>query len=360
MRTLLGPSRPISAFAFFALCAASTQSIASDCETHFKEMRTEDGGRLYTTDVRYPSVDSRKVLDQFSSLAKQRGYIVISPADVSGDIATLGIAKPPAPGPIMITANPAASVVSVTSMVPAGAHADPVHERTVVCDLLSGFDAATHGRPVAAARNTSGEDENDASRTTLPTAIPSVNLVSPKSRFDAAAARAALKPGNAAIRGQACGGAANGALAYASSVALFPATPYLEELLRLEKTSRPGRDTLVPEPDALTIRMVAKADSEGRFQFSRMKPGRYYLTTTIGGVFGATRDVQVGRVEDAFGGANVYAKQDYTFDAESSIGKFVSVGQDGEIVTVLMQPPISANPFRKGMRGSILGCHRLP
>lgn len=352
--------RRLPALAFFALCAVSTQGAAAGCESRFQEMRASDGGRLYTSAIPSTSGDPRKILDIFANVAKQRGYIVISPADVSGDVETLGIAKPPAPGPVMITANARASLVMVTSMVPAGSRADAVHERSVVCDLVNAFHAATHGSAGATARAAAHEDpSDDPSRTTLPTAIPKVNLVEPKSRFDAVGAREALKPGTSVIRGQACGGV-KGAMAYASSVALFPATPYLEELLRLEKSAKAGRDRIVRDPDVLEVRMVAKTDAKGHFQFSRMKPGRYYLMTTISGLFGATRDVQVGRVEDAYGGANVYAKQDYTFDASSTIGKFVTVGRDGDVVDVTLQPPITANPFHRGMSGSVLGCRRLP
>ena len=358
MNPWTGPRGLVAALVFSALLALPALGHAADCESGFREMRTGDGGRLFTTIVPYPSVNARKVLERFRSVAAQRGYIVISPADFSQSVATLGIAKPPAPGPVMVTADPAESLVSVTSIVPNGAAADAAHERSVVCGLLAAFDASDDGRRgTAAAAREAADESSDPSRTTLPTAIPKVNLLEPKSRFDAAAAREALKPGNAVIRGQACGGM-NGALAYASSVVLLPATPYLEELLDLEKKAKSGRDSIVPEPEALSTRMVAKADAEGRFQFSRMKPGRYYLTTTIAGLFGGTRDVQVGRVEDAYGGANVYAKQDYTGGAESAIGKFVTV-RDGETISVTLQPPISANPFHRGMRGSILGCHRL-
>lgn len=360
MKSMIEPRRLLTVLVFCALSGVSTRGMAATCESGFREIRDSDGGHIYTTIVPYPSVDSRKVLGQFSRLATQLGYVVIAPADYSSNVAVLGIAKSPAPGPIVVTADPTESLVTVTSLVPPGARADAVHERTVVCDLLAAFDAANQGRPVGAARAASTDDDlTDSSRTQLPTAIPRVNLLSPKSRFDAVAARNALKPGNAVIRGQACG-MLSGAIAYASHVSLFPATPYLEELLRLEKTAKPGRDQVAPEPEALKVMMTAKADARGRFQFSKMKPGRYYLMTTVGGTFGASRDVQIGRVEDNFGGANVYAKQDYTFDANSTIGKFVTVNDDGAVVDVRLQPPISANPFRRGMRGSILGCTQLP
>lgn len=352
--------RVLPAVAFSALCMMSFQSRAANCESGFREVRAADGGHLFTSIVPYPSVNARRVLEDFTKLATQRGYTVVAPADFSRTVATLGIAKAPARGPILVTADPSASLVSVTSIIPAGAPADAAHERTVVCGLLAAYDAGAPGGPVAPAHAAAADDEiEDASRTTLPVAIPTVNLLEPKSKFEAAAARDALKPGSSSIRGQACGGV-KGAMAYASSVALYPATPYLEELLRLEKAAKPGRDQVTPDPDALKIRMVAKADSEGRFQFSKMKPGRYYLTAGISGLFGGSRDVQVGRVEDAYGGANVYAKQDYTFDAASTVAKFVTVSNDGDIVDVTLQPPITANPFHRGMSGSILGCHRLP
>lgn len=353
--------RRLCATVFFAFCAISAQARATKCDDGFREMRAADGGRLFVTIVPYASVDAHRVLADFTQLATRRGYMVIAPADFSKTVATLGIAKPPAPGPILVTADPSTSLISVTSMVPAGSPADPAHERSVVCGLLAAYDASLgSGSGPATPAASRRDDYEDSSRTTLPTAVPTLNLIEPKAKFEMEAARDALRPGSSVIRGQACGGVKTGAVAYASSVALFPATPYLEELLRLEKSAKPGRDQVVPDPDALSIRMVAKADAEGRFQFSKMKPGRYYLTTTISGLFGGTRDVQIGRVTDAYGSADVYAKQDYTFDASKTIGKFVTVGRDGDVIDVTLQPPITANPFHRGLSGSILGCRRLP
>ena len=63
---------------------------------------------------------------------------------------------------------------------------------------------------------------------------------------------------------------------------------------------------------------------------------------------------------DASRTTDVYARQDYTFDAASTTGKYVTVSGDGDVVDVTLQPPITPNPFHRGMSGSILGCHRLP
>lgn len=353
-----GLRRLSAAFVFSLLLTGPIPSLAGDCESQFREVQAADGSRGYISTAPHEVNDARSVLEQFAGVAKQHGYVVIAPPDVSRQVATLGIARSSAPGPMMVTADPAGSAVSVTSIVPAGVSADPARERAAVCSLLAAFQAASPSQVATHADHGRNDGFDDPSRTSLPRATPKVNQLSPRSRFDAAAARAALQPGSSVIRGQACGGI-NTELAYASSVTLFPVTPYLEELLALQKKAKPGRDSVTAEPEALTTRMVAEADTEGRFQFSKMRPGRYYLTTTVTGVFGATRDVQVGRVESGFGSANVYAKQQYTYDAESTIGKFVTVKEDGEVVTVTLQPPISANPFRRGMHGSILGCRRL-
>jgi len=117
---------------------------------------------------------------------------------------------------------------------------------------------------------------------------------------------------------------------------------------------------MVPDPAVFETRMGATANSMGEFQFSQMKPGRYFVTTQISSVLGGSRDVYAGSVQGAYGSANVYRAESYTFGAEKEMSEYIDVRNDGDVVKVTLQPSISVNPFRCGLTGSLLGCRQLP
>lgn len=339
------------------LAIAPATAYASDCISNFKELKAPDGATFYMTTSAYPALDPRAALEQYRAIATADGYMVFSPPDHRAPNPSMGIGKPPSPHPVSITVDPAASTVSLASIVAPGQRASATDERARLCALVAEFEAR---RPGGAPRQ-SAEERAMQARTTLPAPVASLRILEPTAPFDAAVAKAALGPGSSVIRGQACAFYMN-TLAYAagSKVLLYPATPHLEQAVQLAKKAKAGRDQVVPDPAALTTRMEATANERGEFQFSQMKPGRYYLTTRIAAAFSGTRDVYAGRVEDGFGAANVYRSEGFTVDAASELGEFVDVRRDGDVVKVTLQPPVSMNPFRKGMGGSILGCRQLP
>lgn len=334
---------------------------ASTCTSNFKEMKLQDGGTFYTTMSAYPSLDIRKALEQYRAIVTEDGYMVVSAPDYRAESPSLVAGKPPSPNPVAIMADPKTSSISLTTIVAAGERANPAEERTRLCTLMAEFEARRAGGGSSRGTRETAARLEDESRTAMPEAIQSLRMLEPKAPFDKAAAKTALEPGHSTIRGQACA-FGNGQITYPAGeeVYLYPATPYWEELVKLSKKAKPGKEQVVPEPDALATRMVAKANAKGEFQFSRMKPGRYFVMTTVSALLGGSRDVYAGRVDTNYGSANVYTKEDYTVGAENELSEFVNVRNDGDTVKVTLQPPVSANPFRKGLGGSILGCHRLP
>lgn len=341
-----------------AVAWPSLGAAAPSCTSAFTELKAPDGATFYRTASSYPGLDVRQALEQYRKIATDDGYLLVTQPDATAAIPSMGIAKPPSPHPTAIMVDRASSSISLTTIVAPGQRVDAAAERTRLCGLVAQFEA---GRAGTRAPRETAEQAQQRSRTTIPEAIPSVRVVSPGAVFDAAAAKAALAPGRSVIRGQACA-SYNGAIAFASGsqVFLYPATPYLEEFIRLSKKAKPGRDQLVPEPEALSTRMEATANAKGEFQFSQMKPGRYFLLTSISALLGGTHDVYAGRVENNYASANVYRAEEYTFDDASQLSQFVDVRRDGDVVKVTLQPPITPNPFHHGLRGSILGCHALP
>lgn len=332
---------------------------STSCESAFQEISNPDGATFYMTSSVYPGLDMRAAFERYRRIATDDGYRLLSTPNYNDAVPSLGIARPPSPNPTAIMIDPKSSSIAVTMIVGPGERVDPAAERTRLCGLVAAYDAASGGTP-RSAREIADEQQMQA-RTRLPPPVSSVRVISPRAAFDVHAAKAALEPGHSVIRGQACA-SYNGQVAFASGekVLLYPATPYLEEFIRLSKKAKPGREQVVPDPDAIATRMVATANSKGEFQFSQMKPGRYFVLTTISALLGGTHDVYAGRVDGTYGSANVYRSEGYTFGAENELSEFVDVGRDGDVVKVTLQPPISANPFRHGLRGSILGCHELP
>ncbi|MFZ5656384.1 MAG: hypothetical protein ACOY37_04895 [Pseudomonadota bacterium] len=341
--------------AIVVLAATQHAQAAAPCEDAFQELKAPDGATFNTTTIAYSETDARDVLDGFKAAATGMGYVVVSPPSYSGPTPTLGVGHPSSAHPVAITVNPRASTVSLTTIVAPGLKADAVAERARLCDLAAEFNARRTG-----GSRLTAEQQQLRARTSMPRPVESVRLLSPTTAFDPVAAKAALQPGRSVIRGQACGHW-NGAMALASgsTVLLYPATPHLEQVLKLEKRARAGKERVVPNPALFEVRMEAVANERGEFQFSQMRPGRYYVVTTLGATFTGTRDVYAGRVENGFGSANVYRSEGYTFTDEDQLGKFVEIGRDGEVVKVTLQPPVSANPFRRGMGGSILGCRQI-
>lgn len=67
---------------------------------------------------------------------------------------------------------------------------------------------------------------------------------------------------------------------YFMKVSLFPVTAYFAEYLNLEKEfGRKGKKRASITPEALSYRIITKVDgnNESTFEFTNLKPGKYYI-----------------------------------------------------------------------------------
>ena len=116
----------------------------------------------------------------------------------------------------------------------------------------------------------------------------------PKTVFDEALAKAALKPGNVEIKSVlvSCYGRGIGCIqgsvpVAGASVYLYPYTPYLEEYLAMQKKLtadiKRHRDyssvKIVVSPKLAEYRRTARSDEFGRYSFKDVKPGKYYIAS---------------------------------------------------------------------------------
>lgn len=118
--------------------------------------------------------------------------------------------------------------------------------------------------------------------------------------FDESAYSEFSKPGTGSISGRAILVGFTGGMRVCSEreVALDPETAFSSEWIKYEMM-RPGFYTADPDPRMLAHRRTTMADIEGRFEFTDVPEGRYYVTCNM---ITEMVLVVVGRV----GYANVY------------------------------------------------------
>ena len=355
-------ARGVDLFAMFlALTATPGLSVASDsCASNLHEETMRDGAQLYVASSTYEGLSVHQALDGVRIMATADGYLIATKPDYGSSSPSLGIGKPPSPAPTLIQIQPPAGI-SFTTIVPSGVHVDAQDVRKRLCALVDKFDS---GRPPVAGQHQPVEtavEKLEKSRTTIAVTKPSVNLLKPSVPFDLNAAKASLEPGRSIIRGQVCGAWRGNLVLGTRPVLLYPASAYLEQLVTLAKKAKPGKDQVLTDPDMVFARMEAKPNENGEFQFSKMKPGRYFLMTSISAILGGSRDVYAGHVTTGYGSANVYTTQNFSYGSDGEITRFVEVRKDGDKVKVTMQPSISINPLtaQRGLGGSIFGCSKL-
>jgi len=67
-----------------------------------------------------------------------------------------------------------------------------------------------------------------------------------------------------------------------SQILLFPVTPYLTEFLELKKKFNSRKKQATMSPVAFTYRIEGRfLDDKGTFQFTNLKPGKYYIISWI-------------------------------------------------------------------------------
>lgn len=165
---------------------------------------------------------------------------------------------------------------------------------------------------------------SNESRAQIRTEQPPDKII-PQTPFDEAAAKQSLAEGTSMIQGVACSITEGRVyMAENTTVTLYPDTPHLREWIKLGNDK--GFAVVRMSPAATKYRIEATTDEGGRFQFTKIKPGKYFLLS--------------------------YYKLDLTDGEENwtvgrSLERFVEIKNDGETIKIHLASD--------GRRNSILG-----
>ena len=123
-------------------------------------------------------------------------------------------------------------------------------------------------------------------------------------------------------------------------VTLIPVTPYFEEFYKLRKSHENKNTAVYMSEEAFKYRIDTTTDENGRFQFEKMKPGKYYIETILDFTAQGSYRQQVG-TEKGYNvyGSVVYSRpiyQTFFYDYETSSreSKFVEIKSDGQVIDI--------------------------
>lgn len=164
-----------------------------------------------------------------------------------------------------------------------------------------------------------------------PSSNPKLKILYPDQKFDAPQAKAALARGTSMIKGQVCS-FSNGKfhLAENTPITLFPMTPYFEAWYKL-KEDKEDKNTIVRlDMIALEHRIDSRTNSRGEFQFTEMKPGRYFVFAVNEFTDYVSRSEPSGTVYTPVGPGTVYEWRTYAYDKKKRIEKIVEIKSEGQ------------------------------
>ncbi|MDF2475148.1 MAG: hypothetical protein K0S24_631 [Sphingobacterium sp.] len=126
-----------------------------------------------------------------------------------------------------------------------------------------------------------------------------------------------------------------------SQILLFPVTPYFTEFLELKKKFNSRKKQATMSPVAFTYRIEGRfLDDKGTFQFTNLKPGKYYIISWIAFARQKTVAVQTGTSTSynvygyALGSSPIYEDYHYDVFIENEVSGFVEVKEAGAVVNV--------------------------
>lgn len=174
----------------------------------------------------------------------------------------------------------------------------------------------------------------------------------PQKFFDKNVTENALAFGKSTIRGTAfvnTGDWARPNKQYAKNktvVMLFPVTDYFAEWYELKKANKGSIVAMLPE--AFAYRLETETDEYGNFEFPKMKPGKYYLESTVDYVGTGIGQERIGTVVSSwygqvYGVTPVYENYYYNYDAQQKVNKIVEITQDGQLIEVKLKPKTFEN-----------------
>lgn len=233
----------------------------------------------------------------------------------------------------------------------------PVDEQGMK-DAVAAMQAAVAGIKASAAsvqasagsnRATAAGDASD--RGAAPAVADKRKVVTPKSVFDPAAINASmLSEGTATITGFTCGEIAGGLQAAPNqTITLFPYSTYLKESIDLIDANSYKGDKVRVDVDKRTFdtRLDGKTNFEGKFQFTRIKPGRYIIMA----IFEADATTYKAHPGSSYEPSTntMYTWTDYEqvdWHARSLLQADVTVKQDGQVVDgVVVKPMVRRGLF---------------
>lgn len=323
------------------LCSLTLR--AQTCEANLTSSGSQKDGLIFASSVSFSGLSSHSAIGQIKAIVASDPAFELGADSYQSNQGTLEVVQKATSKsrefPVYFTANDQGQV-TFKAVFPAGMGVKAADIGSYACGKwLDRLQTAGRG-------GTGAAEGAQLSRTVVPTAIePSVaadgsrtavpekplNVLRPGSTFDAAAAKAALEPGNSIIRGTACiRRAGNLILARNQHVYLYPSTPYLKEAMQLPAKAKRGIDRVEIDPAVIAARMDGMTNAKGQFQFSRMKPGEYYLITTMQSAISGVQDISSG---GSYTGPNeitfFHTLVPYTNHYGDILDKYVNVKSDG-------------------------------
>jgi hypothetical protein len=332
---LSGIQKPTTNESSVAPTAAGTAS----CQANFvTKGLIIPGGYQYMSYIFVPASSANSTLQQIKKAAEPRGYKVAEEKQVDDQEQVL-LTAAPKDNPIAVSVNMKNGHVGIGMQAPQGQPMFSQAARDTLCGLLGQGTDSVAGRsepPSQAASADRGAVPEPGSRTAAPE--QQLNVLRPSGMFDLAGAKAALEQGSSTIRGTGCiRRAGNLILAKNQHVYLYPDTQYLKEAMALIKKARHGKDRLDIDPAAISTRMDGMTNSQGEFQFSRMKPGAYYLITTMQSAITGVQDINNGSSQTGADEITFYhTLVPYTNHFDDVLDKDVIIKGDAETVDITL------------------------
>ncbi|WP_310377958.1 carboxypeptidase-like regulatory domain-containing protein [Flavobacterium sp.] len=114
-------------------------------------------------------------------------------------------------------------------------------------------------------------------------------------------------------------------------VTLFPVNEYFMEWYNLREKKETKTTTVYMSNDAFSLRIEVTTDEYGRFTFSEMKPGKYFLQAFMKTTSNYKRDVEVGT--NSYGTV-FYQKQHQRVINNHRVEQFIDIEEDGKTVEI--------------------------
>lgn len=168
-------------------------------------------------------------------------------------------------------------------------------------------------------------------------------VVYPTTPFNKAEVKHMLETGTSTIRGR----VTEKSNYLVTLVILFPVTPYFTEWYELKKKDKKGKKDIRMSDEAYTYRILTQINKkDGTFEFTGLKPGKYYMQTLITQTKSGSAETQVGTETttgyNAYGQAissntrAIKGKQNYLYKVEELHTTFAEIGADGQVVNVTL------------------------